>query len=210
MAFSAPASVVFALWAALSTAAQDPAAAFQSLSKQADAARDAHQLPKAIDLYKRALKLKPAWEEGWWNLGSVAYDLDQYDECAAAFRRLSVLKPDGAPGWTMLGLCEFNLHHYGPTVEALTHVEEMGFREKINSTGLGAILSTTHSALKPNVSSMNSSGIWLTAPGLPCRAAAASSADWRSGIRMSVRSTSSECPSITRLTRSAADRPSRS
>jgi tetratricopeptide (TPR) repeat protein len=129
MAFSAPASVVFALWAALPTAAQDPAAVFQSLSRQADAARDAHQLAKAIDLYKRALKLKPAWEEGWWNLGSVAYDLDQYDECAAAFRRLSVLKPDGAPGWTMLGLCEFNLHHYGPTVEALTHVEEMGFRE---------------------------------------------------------------------------------
>ena len=105
------------------------AAAFPALAKQADQARDAHQLEKAVDLYQRAVKLKPAWQEGWWNLGSIAYDLDRFDQCAVAFRRLSSLKPDGAPVWTMLGLCEFNLHHYGPAVEALTHVEEMGFQE---------------------------------------------------------------------------------
>src|SRR2546425_636708 len=115
--------------AGLPVTAQDIAPSFATLAQQADVARDAHQLPKAIDLYKRAVKLKPTWEEGWWNLGSIAYDLDQFTECASAFRRLSAIKPDGAPVWTMLGLCEFNLHHYGPTVEALTHVEELGFQE---------------------------------------------------------------------------------
>ena len=73
----------------------------------------------------------------------------------------------------------------------------------MNSTGRGAILSATHSALNPSVSSMNSSGISLTAPGLPCLAAAANSADWRSGFRMSVRSTNSESP----RSRAARDPP---
>jgi tetratricopeptide (TPR) repeat protein len=130
MALSGRRSLFFALaLAGLPAAAQDPAPAFATLVKQADAARDAHQLEKAIDLYQRAIKLRPAWEEGWWNLGSIAYDLDRFDECAAAFRRLSTLQPNGAPVWTMLGLCEFNLRNYGPAVEALTHVEEMGFQE---------------------------------------------------------------------------------
>jgi tetratricopeptide (TPR) repeat protein len=130
MSLSAQASVLFALlWAGLAAAAQNKAPAFETLARQADAARDSHQLEKAIDLYTGALKLHPGWQEGWWNLGSIAYDLDQFSQCAAAFRRLASLKPDGAPVWTMLGLCEFNLRHYEASVEALTHVEEMGFQE---------------------------------------------------------------------------------
>ena len=49
-----------------------------------DAARDGKQLEQAITLYQRALKLKPDWDEGLWNLGSIAYDLDRYSECAPA------------------------------------------------------------------------------------------------------------------------------
>ena len=49
---------------------------FQTLSRSAEAARDAKQLSKALALYQRALKLKPDWDEGLWNLGSLAYDLD--------------------------------------------------------------------------------------------------------------------------------------
>src|SRR6266849_2940318 len=77
---SGPALVLLAILGAAPAAAQDSASAFQSLAKQADAARDAHQLDKAIDLYKRAVKMKPAWQEGWWNLGSIAYDLDHFDQ----------------------------------------------------------------------------------------------------------------------------------
>src|SRR5258708_1578633 len=79
---------------------------FQALSQQADAARDAKELQKALTLYQRAVKLKPNWDEGLWNLGSIGYDLDRYSECAPAFRRLGTLKPDSAPAWTMSGLCE--------------------------------------------------------------------------------------------------------
>ena len=48
---------------------QAPPPSFATLSRQADAARDAKQLEKALTLYQRALKLKPDWDEGLWNLG---------------------------------------------------------------------------------------------------------------------------------------------
>ncbi len=102
---------------------------FQSLSQQAEAARDAKQLDKALTLYQRALKLKPDWDEGLWNLGSIAYDLDQYAECAPAFRRLAGLKPDSAPAWTMAGLCEYKLRRYDAALESLSHAELLKFEE---------------------------------------------------------------------------------
>src|ERR1700732_5384137 len=94
------------LISATSVCSQTAQPNFQTLSQQAEAARNARQLDKALGLYQRALKLKPDWDEGLWNLGSIAYDLDRYAECAPAFRRLAALKPDSAPAWTMAGLWE--------------------------------------------------------------------------------------------------------
>src|SRR5215467_12402392 len=74
---------------------------FQQLASKADAARDAHHMAEAIELYRKALKMRPSWEDGWWSLGSITYDEDKYAECAMAFRRLAVLRPDLAAGWTM-------------------------------------------------------------------------------------------------------------
>jgi len=102
---------------------------FQSLSQQAEAARDANQLEKAQALYQRALKIKPDWDEGLWNLGSIAYDRDQFTECAQAFRRLARVKPDSAPAWTMSGLCEYKLRRYDAAIESLSHAESLKFEE---------------------------------------------------------------------------------
>jgi tetratricopeptide (TPR) repeat protein len=109
--------------------AQTPPPSFQSLSKQADSARDSNQLDKAIKLYQQALKLKPEWEDGWWNLGSINYDLDRYSECAPAFRRLAKLKPESAPAWTMAGLCEYKLRRFDGALECLVQVERLKFQE---------------------------------------------------------------------------------
>jgi tetratricopeptide (TPR) repeat protein len=130
MLVSAWALLMFALLPQVhAVAPQTAARSFATLSQQAQAARDAHQLEKAVTLYKQALKLKPNWEDGLWSLGSIAYDLDRYSDCASAFQKLSKLKPDGAPGWTMSGLCEYKLHNYGSALDSLTHVEQLAFNE---------------------------------------------------------------------------------
>src|SRR4051794_14620939 len=104
---------------------QTPPPSFQTLSRQADAARDAGQMDKAATLYRQALKLKPDWDEGLWNLGSITYDLDRYAECAPAFRRLAALKPDSAPAWTMAGLCEYKLRRYDAALDSLGQAERL-------------------------------------------------------------------------------------
>ena len=65
-------------------------------------------------------------------------------------------------------------------------------------------------SFRPTGRTTYSSGMVLTAAGLSRRAAAASSADCRSGRSMSLRSTNSEAPVSARRMRSAADRSSRS
>jgi len=47
--------------------------------------------------------------EGWWSLGTILYDRDNYLEAARAFRKVVVLQPDHGSARAMLGLCEFEL-----------------------------------------------------------------------------------------------------
>jgi tetratricopeptide (TPR) repeat protein len=82
---------------------------FANLSARAEAARDANQLDGAIGLYRRALKLKPSWSDGWWVLGTIYYDRNQYSEAVASFRRLLETDPKNGTAYSMLGLCEFEL-----------------------------------------------------------------------------------------------------
>ena len=112
-----------------STGHPDPEDPFENLSHQAEEARDAKRLDEALTLYKRALRLKPTWEDGWWNAGSIAYDLDNYTECTSDFRRLAALKPYVAPAWTLEGLCEYRLRDYEAALKSLTQVQRLKFQE---------------------------------------------------------------------------------
>jgi tetratricopeptide (TPR) repeat protein len=102
---------------------------FQSLARQAEEARDSHRADEAISLYQRALKLDPSWLDGWWSLGSLAYDKDDFAECAPSFLNLASLKPDSVPAWTMSGLCEYKLRNFPAALESLTHAERLAFDE---------------------------------------------------------------------------------
>jgi tetratricopeptide (TPR) repeat protein len=117
------------LISAMSLGGQSAPPTFQTLSRQAEAARDAGHLREALALYQRAVKLKPDWDEGLWDLGNIAYDLDRYSECAPAFRRMAALKPDSAPAWTMSGLCEYKLRRYAAALDSLSHAERLKFKE---------------------------------------------------------------------------------
>jgi len=105
------------------------APSFEVLSRQAAEARDAKRLDEALILYKKALKLKPGWEEGLWEAGSIEYDQDKYKDCSADFERLAALKPDQAPAWTMAGLCEYHLRDYDAALRSLRRTERLEFQE---------------------------------------------------------------------------------
>jgi tetratricopeptide (TPR) repeat protein len=100
---------------------QHGGADFKTLAEQADAASQQNRLEDAIALYRKALALRPTWAEGWWSLGTIHYDRDEYKEAAAAFRKVIALQPNKGSPRVMLGLCEFAL---GEDDAALKNIEE--------------------------------------------------------------------------------------
>jgi len=118
----AQALVVLSLFAASGASA----ATFEELSAQAAAAREANQTSKAIGLYQQALRMNPAWKEGWWFLGTLSYDSDDYKTGAHAFGEFVKLEDQPAPGWAFLGLCEFETGAYEPALEHTRRALEIG------------------------------------------------------------------------------------
>ena len=93
---------------------------FATLSAKANAARDANRLDEAATLYKQALTLRPNWAEGWWSLGTIQYDTNNYAQAAKSFQKLAALQPKNGMAHAMLGLCQFEL---GADSSALQHLE---------------------------------------------------------------------------------------
>jgi len=96
------------------------AATFDELKAQAAAVRESGNVPQAIELYRQALQLNPSWGEGWWYLGTLYYDSDQYAGGQDAFEHFVKLAEKAAPGWAFLGLCEFETGQYDG---ALDHIQ---------------------------------------------------------------------------------------
>ena len=99
---------------ATSSGAQSPAPskAFEELAKRATAAREADQPQEAVELYGKAVKLNPRWSEGWFYLGTLYYDANQFADGVGAFTHTVELTPALGPPWAMLGLCEFETGDY--------------------------------------------------------------------------------------------------
>jgi tetratricopeptide (TPR) repeat protein len=93
---------------------------FEDLAARAASAREADDIPHAIELYRQALAVNPKWQEGWWYLGSLQYDTDQYAGGRDALTHLVELTPNAAPALGLLGLCEFETGAY---VQSLTHIQ---------------------------------------------------------------------------------------
>ena len=93
---------------------------FAQLSREAEAARESGRNNEAIALYRRSLHMRPAWQQGWWHLGTLLYASGRFTEAATVLRRLTALAPELGPCFGILGLAEFGSHHYD---EALRHLE---------------------------------------------------------------------------------------
>ncbi len=102
-------------------------AAFDKTVKLGDEARLAGRLGEALDLYAKALQMRPIWADGWWNVGAILYEGDRYAEARDAFRNLVSLDPKRGPAWAMMGLCEFQTREYERAVVSLQRGRALGF-----------------------------------------------------------------------------------
>ncbi len=118
--------------------AQKPTAAPAALPRQADSpefervvkaateARQAERWSEAIDLYAKAIKLRPGYVEGHWYRGTAYYSLDDYARCREAFRQVIALAPKNGAAYAFLGLCEFGLKEYDRSLQHLLQSRTFG------------------------------------------------------------------------------------
>lgn len=110
--------------------AQTPAGknspAFQDLARRAASAREAGDLPIAIQLYDKAVHLNPTWQEGFWCLGSLEYDNNQYVQAVTSLRRLTTLNAKMSAAWALLGLSEFETRDLSHAFAHLERARELG------------------------------------------------------------------------------------
>ncbi|MDE3179687.1 MAG: tetratricopeptide repeat protein [Acidobacteriota bacterium] len=100
---------------------QEPSPDFAAAAAKAQSARGSGRLNEAAALYKKALAMRPSWAAGWWSLGTIEYDQNDYAGAASAFAKVTTLAPNGGTAWVMLGLCEFEL---GRDADSLAHIEK--------------------------------------------------------------------------------------
>jgi len=101
-------------------------ARFERLAKSAAAAREGGKPDKAIEDYRQALEIRPDWPEGWWYLGTLQYDGDQYSDAIPSFQQLARLAPELGSAWNLLGLCEFETKRYADSFKHLEKGQSLG------------------------------------------------------------------------------------
>lgn len=118
-------------------------AEFEKAVKVAGEARIARRLDDAIESYKKAVRIRPKWTDGWWYLGAIHYEKDLYTEARDLFGKVVALEPGRGPAWAMLGLCQFRTGEYEASIASL----ERGF--SLGLDGNKELLSVViyHSAL---------------------------------------------------------------
>ena len=117
--------LVVALFSPFCSAQANPAS-FSDLASKATAARDANELPGAIELYRQALKLNSQWSDGWWFLGSLQYTTGDYNGARGALSHYLELTPNAAPALAMRGLCEFEIGDYPSSLKDIERALALG------------------------------------------------------------------------------------
>src|SRR5205085_10283769 len=113
----------------LSATQQAGSGNFETLSEKASSAREAGRTEEAIRNYRAAVELRPAWDEGWWYLGTLLYDSDHFEDAIPALQHLVELDPKLGPARAFLGLCEFETGDYPRALENLQSAYQLGFSE---------------------------------------------------------------------------------
>ena len=105
---------------------------FEELTRRVDLAVREHRQIEAIGMIDKALKSNPKWAQGWWLLGSLLYDNDNYVAARPALERLLALDPKSGAGWAVLGLCEFEMRDYGLALQHLQRGDAYGLPRELD------------------------------------------------------------------------------
>ena len=99
---------------------------FAQLSRQANDARQTGDAAQAEQLYAQALAINPSWSDGWWYLGQLRYNSNDYTPAVDALSHYLALVPDAAPASALRGLCEFELGQYRPSLADVQRALALG------------------------------------------------------------------------------------
>ncbi len=96
------------------------------LQRTARAEAEEGKTAEAIRDTQRALELDPNWKEGWWNLGALQYEANQYQDAVRSFEKVTSYAPNLGAAWALLGLCEFELKQYASSLAHLEKAQALG------------------------------------------------------------------------------------
>jgi tetratricopeptide (TPR) repeat protein len=99
---------------------------FSQIAARAAEARKAGRDSDALRLYQQALRLKPSWGDGWWNVGSIDYAREDYPAARDALRKLVAIDKQAVAGYALLGVCEYKTGDYDAALEHLDAAHTLG------------------------------------------------------------------------------------
>ena len=73
---------------------------------------------KAIEVYKKAIMLKPNFADAYYNLGSLFAKQDKFDQAIEAYKNSILINPDNAEAYCNLGLAYKNIGAFNKAIEA--------------------------------------------------------------------------------------------
>lgn len=125
------AAVLLVLTAAGQPGQEKASSSFDRISQAATKARTENRIQDAIGLYRQAVAQRPAWPEGWWFLGELLYDSNQYADARDALRQLIKIDPNSGPGFALLGLCEFETKEYDKSLNHIYQARRIGMGDDV-------------------------------------------------------------------------------
>ena len=100
---------------------------FEEFSREATESQKLGNAERAIQTYKKALQLRPDWDDGRWNLAMLYYSGARYREAIEELKNFVALNPNFGTAWAVMGLCEFETEDYKNALIHLERGEELGF-----------------------------------------------------------------------------------
>ena len=85
---------------------------FDEVVREASVAREQNDVPRALQLYSRAVEVNPKWAEGWWSLGSLQYGAKLFSGARDSLSQYIALVPNSPSAFALRAQSEVELGDY--------------------------------------------------------------------------------------------------